>query len=660
MPSKLSFEELVSRANQIHDNKYTYWQDHRDPANKFRGYCEEHKVEFLTDRVQHIKTKAPVCKHCSDRKRVKGQLTLTNEEFKNRSSLVYNDFYHYDKTRYVNQNTKVLITCPLHGDFWVYPQHHYRGTSGCEQCSDRVRTTDFFIKKSKEIHGDRYNYDLVDYHKSDKKIIIICSIHGEFNQRPDSHLQGKGCQRCKADEFGKRTRSTNSEFIEKSKLIYGDHYNYDQVVYRGCDIPVNIHCSIHGYFQQTPSNHLTRGCIKCGKAKSNKKILADNGVAFLEKAIGVHGHKYNYSETVYAGTDKKVIINCLDHGKFHMFPLRHLKGSGCPSCSRQQRIKEEKPKSVCMIKTTKFVEKAKLIHDSKYTYDNTRYISSNLKVQITCPEHGEFSQTPRHHLGRKGCRKCYGVTVATRQTLSNEKCIEKFISVHGDRYDYSQTHYVRSDQPVKIICREHGEFMQLYSVHYSGGNCPQCARINSGKKRSETISMSHEDFIKACMAKHGNTFDYSKTAYSRGSEKITIICHKHGEFIQRASSHLYEGRGCASCIKYSSAPEKEWLSYLGIEEKYHQKWVLGSRFRLCDAYVPETNTIYEFNGDYWHGNPIIFDPDSYNNKTKCTFGQLYQKTLTKEDEYRSAGYNVVSIWENEWKILKSTLGDDNN
>lgn len=132
---------------------------------------------------------------------------LTQEEFIRRAKDVHGDKYDYSKVEYKSTSKKVLIVCPMHGDFWQTPQQHFK-TCGCEKCSYDNRgasTTEAFIKRAKEIHGNKYDYSKVQYVKSTTKVCIVCPKHGEFWQTPSSHVNAKqGCQKCYDDR--RRTR----------------------------------------------------------------------------------------------------------------------------------------------------------------------------------------------------------------------------------------------------------------------------------------------------------------------------------------------------------------------------------------------------------------------------------------------------------------------
>lgn len=129
----------------------------------------------------------------------------TTEEFINDSKKIHGNKYDYSKVVYKGSKTKVCIICPIHGEFWQKPNNHLCG-GGCRKCSyeggrNTNRTLNGFIKTSKKIHGDRYDYSKVEYKNNKTKVCIICPKHGEFWQRPDNHIHGQGCPYCKLSKL---------------------------------------------------------------------------------------------------------------------------------------------------------------------------------------------------------------------------------------------------------------------------------------------------------------------------------------------------------------------------------------------------------------------------------------------------------------------------
>ena len=377
---------------------------------------------------------------------------LTREMFIERARQLYDNRYDYSKVVYVNTDTKVCITCPDHGDFWVTP-HNFLNNHICPTYSGRQRITkEVFIERSLLKHNGRYDYSKVDYRGLNVPVRIICPIHGEFLQMPSGHMYGNGCPTC----FGS-PKSTTEDFIKKAKAKYGDIYDYSKVRYVHSKEKVCIICPKHGEFWMTPNSHL-RG-HRCPKCFGTPKKTTEQ---FIEQARKVHGNKYDYSKVVYDGEDVKVCIICPKHGEFWQTPYSHLKGRQCHACSKVQRITQDI-----------FLDRSKRIHNGKYDYSKVKFEHVNKHVCIICPEHGEFWQKPGIHLRGYGCPICGG-----SKRLTNEEFIEKARLVHEDKYDYSKVNYINTSTKVCIICPEHGEFWQTPNSHLFGAGCPTCPESN--------------------------------------------------------------------------------------------------------------------------------------------------------------------------------------
>jgi hypothetical protein len=202
----------------------------------------------------------------------------------------------------------------------------FRGTFYFYKMSKIKITTEQFIFKAKEIHGDKYDYSKTIYTGSRNSIIIICKKHGEFKQNSNNHLNGKGCKKC--------TFKYNNEieFINEARKIHKNFYKYHKVDFKNTITDVIITCPLHGDFKQRPSNHISgKGCLKCGHNKTGKgnfKTLK----WFIEKAKRIHKRKYDYSQSHYDGILYKTKIICKKHGIFFQTPNEHLSGKGCPKC----------------------------------------------------------------------------------------------------------------------------------------------------------------------------------------------------------------------------------------------------------------------------------------------------------------------------------------
>ena len=327
---------------------------------------------------------------------------LTQEEFLERVKEVHCDTYRYDKTVVNGSKIPVTITCPIHGDFEQRPGDHLRGF-GCPLCGieksrkAKRNTTEEFIEKAKKVHGNKYDYSKVEYIDKLTPVIIICPIHGEFTQTPDTHLNGSGCQKCGVEKSKQTVASqklTTEKFIEKARKIHGDKYDYSKVEYVNSHTPVKIICKIHGEFEQSPTNHLCgKGCPICG----GKNMTTEK---FIEKARLIHGDKYDYSKVNYVNNRTKVCIICPEHGEFWQTPNSHLSGKGCLRCGVLKQTEKRTDDY------QNFVEKSRMVHGDKYDYSNVEYINAHVPVSIMCKKHGIFKQIPYVHLAGCGCQLC--------------------------------------------------------------------------------------------------------------------------------------------------------------------------------------------------------------------------------------------------------------
>lgn len=201
-----------------------------------------------------------------------------------------------------------------------------------------MNKTENFIKRAKEIHGDKYNYELVDYKNSVEKVIIICPIHGEFYQSPSVHISPKKheCKKCSYDTITKKTKDNYKHLKKEFKRIHNDIYDYSKVNYVNKEVKIEIICQIHGSFLQTPSQHLKgRGCNKCAIEFRARKLSLTTE-EFIKRAVEVHGDAYDYSLVDYKNSYTKVKIICPIHGIIEVLPFGHLIND-CYKCSFAKR-----------------------------------------------------------------------------------------------------------------------------------------------------------------------------------------------------------------------------------------------------------------------------------------------------------------------------------
>ena len=241
------------------------------------------------------------------------------------------------------ENGLVKFLCKKHNIINYDTPSHLLSNRGCKLCGkerqrrlnelSNKKAKESFIKKAEIVHNGKYDYSKTEYKKSDEKVYIICPIHGEFQQTPNSHLRGNGCPKCGIEKRQLTQRKTYEDFVREAKEVHGDKYDYSKVEYKGYDTPVCIICPIHGEFWQRPGKHLIgHGCPECGIDKSSRN-QSFTTQSFVQKAKEVHGDKYDYSKVEYKGYDVPICIICPIHGEFWQTPDSHLQGSGCQICS---------------------------------------------------------------------------------------------------------------------------------------------------------------------------------------------------------------------------------------------------------------------------------------------------------------------------------------
>jgi len=477
---------------------------------------------------------------------------LTLEVFVNRTKRLYGDKYDYSKVIYVNTETKVCITCPEHGDFWITP-HNFLNNHSCPECSGHQRITkEIFIERSTRKHKGRYDYSKVVYQRLDIPVTIICPVHGEFQQLPSGHMYGNGCPIC----FGS-PKSTTEEFIRKAKEIYGDQYDYSKVDYTGNKEKVCIICPEHGEFWMTPNNHL-RG-HRCPECYGTPKLTTEQ---FIARAKRVHGDRYDYSKIDYQGLSKKVCVICRNHGEYWVYPQTHLKGGNCPTCNGILPTDlSAQITRIPRITLPIFIEKCTQKHNGKYDYSGVNFVHLDDFVKIICPYHGEFWQRAKVHYRGYGCPICGG-----SKRLTNEEFIEKAKLVHEDKYDYSKVQYVNTATKVCIICPEHGEFWQTPNNHLFGAGCPTCPESNmEGEIRhlllANNIAFEQEKGVDWLRYNRSMFLDFFLPEYG-----VAIECQGRQHF---SPSRLFGGEDFFKLTIERDAAKKKLCEEHGIQILYY-------------------------------------------------------------------------------------------
>ena len=324
--SDLKTIEFISQAQGIHGNKYSYEKSKYTRITKKLIICCPKHGDFEQTPASHIGGVG--CKKCGHKL---GRLNTAT--FIERAKLLYGDRFRYSKTEYTNGSSKITIICRKHGEFLQRAGSHLRGQICCKCAHDEGKTGKAdFIKRAEEVHGHgKYGYAKVIYKNAVTKVTIRCKIHGDFEQIPNSHLQGIGCRKC-ADDI---RRLDTKEFIRKAKIKHENKYDYSESEYYNTRTKVTVICPTHGAWKIRAHNHLNgQGCPTCGGSTSKVSLewldlIAEN------KGINIR-HAHN-------GGEKRIGRYCCDgyakiNGEKVVFEFDGCYWHGCTKCFEDDTV----------------------------------------------------------------------------------------------------------------------------------------------------------------------------------------------------------------------------------------------------------------------------------------------------------------------------------
>ena len=408
---KLTKEEFVEKARSVHGDLYDYSKVEYAGGRTKVTIIDPEFGEFQQVPQSHLRghgnpNRAVIIR--SDKRRDCVQ------EFIEKARAVHGDLYDYSKVEYVNSTTKVIIIDPEFGEFEQLPSAHVSGRGNPDRgkiirIKKQTRSTEKFIDKAREVHGDFYDYSKVEYVNSSTKVIIIDPKFGEFEQAPKNHLKGYGNQ-----ERGGTKKLTTKTFVEKAREVHGNLYDYSKVNYVDAYTKVIIIDPDFGEFSQAPYAHLSG---KGNSTRGGSRQLTKE--EFIEKARKKHGDLYDYSKVEYVNSTTKVIIIDPEFGEFEQTPNSHLHGYGNLERSGNSKITTEE-----------FIEKARAVHGDLYDYSKVKYLNRVTKIEIVDPEHGTWKQSPANHL--KGCghpKRAFNPPGSLLYVIEVEQGLEHFAKV---------------------------------------------------------------------------------------------------------------------------------------------------------------------------------------------------------------------------------------
>lgn len=327
-------------------------------------------------------------------------------------------------------------------------------------------------------------------------------------------------------------------------------------------------------------------------------------------------------------------------------------------CNRERRSRAPLSASILAERQKAFICKAQEIHNGRYNYSLVKYKGSKTNVEIICPDHGVFQQTPNNHL-RQACPICAG-----RGKMTTQRFIQISMQKHGsNQYDYSKVSCSSNTDEVIIGCSTHGWFKQQVRKHLLGHGCPLC-----NQPRKPTTS----EFIQKIAKVHGNKYDYSLVKYETSNHPVAIICNLHGVFYA-SPDNLYAGKGCPICKESNLERElANMLNHIGAKYERQKRfdWLRYKQPQSLDFYLPDIKVAIECQGrqhyvpiDFFGGEKSFSDSVARDvNKQKlCEAHEISVIYFTSPKIYELCnidnGNCVVCSLETLQSIIKNKYGD---
>jgi hypothetical protein len=277
----------------------------------------------------------------------------------------------------------------------------------------------------------------------------------------------------------------------------------------------------------------------------------------------------------------------------------------------------------------------------KYDFSNAVYKGASTPIKgIVCPKHGEFAQYTSALRKSMACQGCGAERRAVAKLTPAQDYFAKVSEIHGGKYDYSGTTFIRMNAPIEVRCPTHGVFLISANHHYYRKQ--GCGKCETEAKRTRIVKYRHlsaqskinntaKDFFERCAGTHEGKYTYPPQEYRGAKYRIRVVCPTHGEFEQVAWEHL-SGSGCASCGAIDPKWERDVAEYLQSLGFVVERNVPVLNKKHIDIYIPDRKFGVELHGLNWH--------------TVATRGTEYHRN--KWEIAESLGIQLVQVFEDEW------------
>lgn len=233
-----------------------------------------------------------------------------------------------------------------------------------------------------------------------------------------------------------------------------------------------------------------------------------------------------------------------------------------------------------------------------------------------------------------GCPMCNNGNIKLTEEIVREHLLKTNLELISE--------YTSANNKLKykcITCRYVGHNSYSNIKHQEQG-CPKCKKL---------MTYTNDEVDKLLIKRGKKLIRLENILKNSAKIKWNCLTCKR-DFCCSATSIITQDANCPFCgFVSTSKKEDKWLDLMGIPtENRRYKINFDNRWIKVDGFDKTTNTVYEFYGDFWHGNPQKFSRDEINKVCKKSYGELYDKTMEREAFLKSKGFNLVTIWENDF------------
>jgi len=376
------------------------------------------------------------------------------------------------------------------------------------------------------------------------------------------------------------------------------------------------------------------GCPYC----SNRKVYKDNCLATKNPRLV---KEWNYEKNrnltpydVFLHSPKKVWWICKKGHEWKQSP-NNRNYNDCPYCSNMKICKDN-----CLETLNPELAKEWNYEKNKNLTPKMVGICSGKKVWWKCKKGHEWNALISSRNLGVNCPFC------SNKKVCKDNCLATLNPELAKEWNYEKNKSLTpkmfgicSGKKVWWIC-EKGHEWECSIIYKNKGSCPYCS--NRKLCKDNCLATLNPELSKEWnYEKNGDLTPYD--VFLNSTKKVWWICEKGHEWISDVH-HRNNKNGCPKCAKRISKGCKVWLDKLNIENR--EKHIKISNINYyADGFVKSTNTIYEFLGDFYHGNPVFFNPNKINKKTKSSFFKLLYKTIKKLNNCSINGYNIIYKWE---------------